>query len=261
MRLLILSAVAALFFGPAALAHDFWLQPETFNVVAERAVPVTLQVGHGSERQRSKLPLRRIVRFFAVAPDGGQTDLKGALTLGAPDADGALTFSAPGAHLVVLETDHGGRSVLSPARFRAYVAEEGLTPALSTPGDTRERAERYARNAKLLMQAGEGDGAIALRPVGLSLEIVPEALPKSGEPLPIRVIYRGEPLAGALVKLTDLDQDAKALAEQRTDVQGRTSFSLPSSGQFLLNVVWTRPLEGEDVDFETVFSSLTFAAP
>ena len=32
-------------------------------------------------------------------------------------------------------------------------------------------------------------------------------------------------------------------------------------GNWLLNVMWTTPLSGEGIDFDTVFSSLSFAVP
>lgn len=100
------------------------------------------------------------------------------------------------------------------------------------------------------------------KPVGLPLEIVPEAnpyaLPRKST-LPVQVLYEGHPLPGALVKLTDLSQDASPFEMHLTDHGGRASFTLPSSGKWLLNVIWTKPLpRSQETDFETVFSSLSF---
>ena len=118
-----------------ATAHDFWIQPEAFQAPAGAPTTITLQVGHGAERQRSQLPMRRIQRFAAVGPDGVTRDMRSALDLGGATADGALTFDAPGGHVLVLETDSRARSNLPADRFRAYAEEEGLTPALATrPG-------------------------------------------------------------------------------------------------------------------------------
>ena len=118
------------------------------------------------------------------------------------------------------------------------------------------------------MQVGKADPAAksaATRPLGLTLEIVPEKNPytlAAAQKLPVRVFYEGKPLAGALVKLTKLDQDAKPMAMQRTDAAGRTAFSLPRAGKWQLNVVWTKPLAGNPkAEFETVFSSLAFGYP
>jgi uncharacterized GH25 family protein len=161
----------------------------------------------------------------------------------------------------VLETDSRARSNLPADRFRAYAEEEGLTPALA-PRVGAAVSERYSRNAKAIVQVGKGGQAQVTRPVGLPLEIVPDVPPGGGPALPVRVFYQGRPLPGALVKLTDLDRDATPLEMRRTDDEGRASFAVPARGRWRLNVVWTKPLPaGEDAEFETVFSSLSFATP
>jgi uncharacterized GH25 family protein len=77
----------------------------------------------------------------------------------------------------------------------------------------------------------------------------------------VRVLYEGRPLAGALVKLTDLAHDAAPLEQHRTDGEGRAGFVMPTGGAWMMDVVWTKPLTDEGVDFETVFSSLSFGFP
>jgi uncharacterized GH25 family protein len=103
------------------------------------------------------------------------------------------------------------------------------------------------------------------KPIGLPLEIVPEenpyGAPRSAS-LPVRVIYAGRPLAGALFKLTNLENDASPFEVHLGDRDGRASFTMPSSGTWLLNVIWTKVLPpAEETDFETVFSSLSFGFP
>ena len=78
----------------------------------------------------------------------------------------------------------------------------------------------------------------------------------------MRVLYERHPLAGALIKLTDLAHDAEPFESHVTDAEGRAEFTLPEKGAWLLNVVWTTPKPaGENTDFETVFSSLSFGFP
>jgi len=129
-------------------------------------------------------------------------------------------------------------------------------------------SERYGRCAKAIVQVGRlgaGPQTVVKMPLGLPLEIVPEAnpydVPRPAR-LPVRVIYAGRPLAGALVKLTKLEADASPLDVRLTDHEGRASFTMPSSGSWLLNVIWTKPLpRAAEADFETVFSSLSFGFP
>lgn len=261
-------AVLAWIALPAA-AHDFWLQPQAYWSASATLVPLTLQVGHGPYRQRSPIPARRIVRFQAIGPDGGVIDLRTRLHLGAAsDADASLT--APGTHMLVLETDDRAVTSLPAIRFNDYLHAEGLTPALAererTHRTDRDGAERYSRHAKALVQIGtQADANAATRALGMPLEIVPEhspyALPHQ-DTLPVRVLYLGRPLPGALVKLTRLEHDESPLETHRTDAAGRATFTVPANGSWLLNVIWTRPLPpGEDVDFETDFASLSFGYP
>jgi uncharacterized GH25 family protein len=256
--------------APAADAHDFWVQPQQYWSQPDASIPVTLQVGHGAERQRSQIRSSRISRFAAFAPDGTSHDVRSKLHLRGASDDGQLRFDAPGAYVIVLETDNGGRSALPAHRFNDYARDEGLTPAL----DYRERAgkmtadtaESYRRVSKAIVQSGavdSGSQAHVTTPLGLVLEIVPERSPYAGgEDLPVRVFFEGQPLAGALVKLIQLEHDDAPIAERRTDSSGHASFPLTRSGNWLLNVVWTKPAAAPaDVDFDTTFSSLTFGFP
>ena len=171
--------------------------------------------------------------------------------------------------MLVLETDNRAESHLPSLRFNDYLKVEGLTPAL----ERRRREHRmdydeteiYSRRAKVIMQAGAFDAtaqAPVTEPIGLPLEIVPEvnpyALPRPSA-LPVRIVYQGNALAGATVKLTDLDHDENPVEIHVTDGTGRAIFALPVHGRWLLNVIWTRalPADGE-ADYETDFSSLSF---
>lgn len=250
----------------AAQAHDFWIQPQAFAVEAGGATAITLQVGDGAERQRSSIPRRRIARFEALTPDGTVRDLAGALTLGARGGDTAARFEAPGAHVLVLATDAEGRSRLPAEKFNAYLVEEGLIPALEARKragrSERDGSERYRRAAKAIVQVGDGEGA-AMRPAGLPLEIVPLAWPRTeAGRLPVRVLFEGKALAGALVKLTELTElagGAGPQASRRTDAAGEAVFAAPSAGAWRLSVVWTKPLGPDaDADFETTFATLSF---
>lgn len=269
-RALMAAGALSLASGPQiAAAHEFWIQPERFWLPVDTTTPMTLQVGTGTERQRSQLLPRRVLRFDATASGGEPQDLRAVLTLGAPAADGVLSFARPGAYVVTLRSDANAQSHLSAARFNAYAEEEGLTPAVEARAakglQAIDASERYSRQTKALVQVGDGGHQdVITRPVGLTLEIVPEvspyALPRPSI-LPVRVLYEGRPLAGALVKITDLAHDAAPLEQHRTDGEGRAGFAMPRGGTWMMDVVWTKPLTDEGVDFETVFSSLSFGFP
>ena len=128
--------------------------------------------------------------------------------------------------------------------------------------------ERYSRAAKSIVLVGRHNRQVqrhVTQPLGLKLEIVPQVSPYA-EPqplrLPVRVLYEGRPLSGALVKLMNLAEDLTGANESVTDDAGLASFSMPTRGSWLVSVVWTRRLDdAADADYETTFSSLTFGFP
>jgi uncharacterized GH25 family protein len=266
-----LAAIQLALAAPVANAHDFWLQPRDFRIDAGVTTPFTLQVGHGPFRQRSPIPMRRIERLDVVSADGSR-DIRSRLRLGGEQDDGDVAFGKDGTYVLVVQTDDQAQSHLPAIRFNDYVRAEGLTPALvlreRTQRTDTEGAENYRRVAKAIVQVGArsaDDDAHVTKAIGLPLEIVPEknpyALPHGGS-LPVRVVYERRPLAGALVKLTDLGRDAEPFETRVTDAEGRVEFTLPDAGTWLVNVIWTKPKPpGGDTDFETVFSSLSFRLP
>src|SRR3569832_224200 len=155
--------VGLVLISSSAVAHDFWIQPDSYRSEPGISVPVTLQVGHGPSRQRSQLPLRRITRFAAITPDGAAVVLRGGLNLGAATEDGEVQFQAPGTYVVALETDNHARTL------------DGL--------------ESYSRHSKALLQIGASASTRATEPLGMPLEIVPDTNPyAAGKTLPIHVL-------------------------------------------------------------------------
>lgn len=265
------AGLAALLLGLSAAAHDFWVQPFKFWIPANSAVMTTLTVGHGEFRQRWNAEVDRVLRFNDVGPGGVVTDHLRELETGDMNHDHMLAFGGQGTHVLVLQTGYA-ESVLPSIRFNDYIKQEGLTPAI----DLRARSktedqpgrEIYSRRAKALVQVGPASAQPqpwALKPVGLSLEIVPDANPYAvgaGQDLPVHVLLDGKPLPGALVMLNNLDFDGRPLATAKTDSAGRAAFKTPRTGSWQLNVLWTKPLKGNPkADYDTTFSSLTFGFP
>lgn len=252
-------------------AHDFWIQPDAYRAIAGVPVRLTMWVGHGADRQKWAVASSRLLKLFGRSANG-DTDYRNTLPSGPITGEIDLQFNGSGLQIIALESGHAS-SELPAIRFNDYVEKEGLTPArehrertgmMGTPG-----REIYSRRAKALIQvdgAAAGDAALATASIGLTLEIVPVSDPfaaDGGAQLPVRVLYEGAPLGGALVKLTNLDFDSHSVAEVRTDDSGTAVFQTPGKGKWLFNVVWTKPIAGNpEAEFETVFSSLTleFAA-
>ena len=77
--------------------------------------------------------------------------------------------------------------------------------------------------------------------------------------LPLRIYFRGKPLAGARVTVHRVDADIEKLQTVVSDAEGRAGFTVAPVGAWKANVVWTQPIIGhERAQFETIFTSLSF---
>ena len=252
---------AAIATASPALAHDVWMQADRFQVPVGTEVPYRVFVGHGAAREPWDVPGDRVASLRSIGRDGSivLNPVKSSI--------GKIRFQKPGTYIVAM-VSNTTLSDLPSLRFNDYAASEGLTPAITLRERLRQTGQNgrevYSRRTKMLIKVGSGRNAElhVTQPVGLSLEIVPQRDPfvtKAGQPLPVQILYQGRPLAGATVKLNNLDADAQPIAKGLTDQTGTVAFPHPGTGRWQFNVVWTRPIIGSrDAEFETTFSSLTF---
>jgi len=266
IRALAVALLAAAAAGPAQ-SHEFWVEPAQFWIAPGAPTPLALMVGVGDDRARWTVAPAKAAQLRVHSATGVAEALQRLRPPGG-DADAVLTLPARGLSLIAFES-RNSFSTLPAARFHSYLNDEGMEAIVALRTSRGQAAkpgrERYSRRAKALVQVGgvigERDAATAMAPLGQTLEIVPERNPyalAAGQPLPVRVLYRGRPLPGALLKLFSLDLGQKPLAQQRTGADGRAAFTVPQQGDWLVSVVWTQPVTAPDADFETIFSSLSF---
>jgi uncharacterized GH25 family protein len=249
LALMLLSA------SPAA-AHEFWIEPSTFRPEPERKVEFFLRAGELGKAEPVPRRESRIERFELVGARG-VTPIRGAE---GRDPAGEATTSGEGPWVAVLRS-RPLSITLDPAKFEAYLREEGLEhviAARAAKGQTRvDGREIYSRCAKALLGTG------ADRVLGLRLELVAEKDPAAlgaDRSLPVRLEFEGKPLAGALVLARSKGAGDRPL-RGRTDTEGRVIFQLDGAGPWLVSSVHMVPApDGVDSDWESLWASLTFRA-
>lgn len=253
----------ALIASPAA-AHDFWIELDRSKVAADEAVlTASFKIGEAANPEDWNTRVERIVALRSYGPDGKVRDQQAEITPGEPGS-ATIRLEGEGTHIVTLESTPS-ESDLPAAEFKDYAKHEGLAAVLAWREANGQSAkngrELYARRAKALVQLGSKPSDTVSAPLGLSLEVVPERNPlllKDGEPLPVRLYYRGKPLAGAMLRAEPLSA-ATPSASQITDSEGRARFALPRPGKWKIATVWSTPIVGNPkADFDTLFASLTF---
>lgn len=158
---------------------------------------------------------------------------------------------------------------LAAKDFNSYIRGEGFKRVIrlrEQRGRTQaEGRELYSRYAKLLV----GDAGLdATRALGHELEIVPDKNPsdlRAGDSIPVRILFRGRPLAGARVSAIYEGAELKGHeypVTSETDEQGRVVLKLDRSGLWYVRLIHMIPADGEkDADWRSFFATLTFRVP
>ncbi len=262
MRASVLAA-AVVFSAAPALAHDFWMEPSSFRPAVGSSVDVRLLVGEKFKGEPVPRNPAKIVQFVMLGPEGE------APVLGRPGDDpaGRAIVAAGGVHVIGYR---GNRSSieLEAGKFEKYLASEGLERIIALRAQRDEKGKKgrevYSRCAKALLTAGGEGGAGYDRVLGFTLELVPDKSPQdrgAPEGMPIRILYEGKPLEGALIVALSRDAPGDVIS-RRSDAEGRAVFPLKRAGVWLVKAVHMVPAPaGTDADWESLWASLIFEIP
>lgn len=257
-------------------AHDFWLIPNAFTIASGSVLEVRGQTS-------SRFPTSEV----AVTPDrvadarivdaSGTTHLRDISV-----ADQSLLIRepvrTPGQKIVAVTTKP--RSVRESAEgFRNYLVVEGAPEALERyeregklPTDSITR--RYAKYAKTMVEVGRDGPRAYEQVVGHPLEFVPLSDPaalRAGDTLRVRLLFRGQPLAGIKVHASGVPAGAgvaPAAAAERaqevtadTDARGVVRIPVGREGLWNARTLHIEPAPaGSGADWDTHWVSFVFSA-
>ena len=262
---------AALCSAMPVAAHEYWLAPSRYLPGPNRAIELSALAGTGFRGERKPFAPAHCVRLTVrairtldltpVAREGGYTWARFA-----PSDSGGAMFA--------FESDFTAIT-LPAATFDSYLVTEGLEgPRAARANDPKVAGtpgrERFRRCAKAWVTGS--DASRATMPMGLPLEVVPVTMPGQSAQLRVRILWLGQPLAGALVRTwrtpaaadespTDAEsRDSLGVVwQQRTNASGETTVPAQQPGEWLVSVVHMIP--GSDrtaADWESTWASLTF---
>ncbi|ATF18442.1 DUF4198 domain-containing protein [Phaeobacter gallaeciensis] len=272
----ILLALAATTLGRAALAHEFWIAPEKYQVKLGASVQADLRNGQVFSGARLAYFDRNIARFEVwnqaeAHPYSGRMGDLPALQLEAP-AEGLL--------VVAHETTPDHLTYDSWEDFVKFAAHKDF-PDIEQRHSARNLprtgfAERYTRHAKSLIAVGNGAGSD--RAIGMLTEFVALANPYSDDlstGLPVELRFQNRPRADAQVEVFErAPDDTVSVTLIRTDADGRAVVPVKSGHIYLLDAVVLRPVDPEAASrndsatkgqptpvWQTHWAALTFAVP
>ncbi|MGR3623073.1 DUF4198 domain-containing protein [Pseudophaeobacter sp.] len=254
-----------------ASAHEFWIEPEKYQVNSDDSLKLGLRNGQMFKGARLPYFANRTRRFDWIQGDqltpyqGRMGDMPAMV----------LQDVQPGLLIALHETTPDLITYDSWDKFAEFAEEKGF-------GAMRDRqarrglpengfVERYSRHAKLLVSVGHGAGRD--RAFGLETEFVAlqnpyalsprEAQGETAANLPLRLLYQANPRANAQVEIYERAPDGavrRSLAQ--TDAKGEVQVPLRSNHSYLLNAVVLRPVSNDpEAVWETLWASLVFALP
>lgn len=253
----------ALIAGVQLIAHDLWIEPSAFLLEAGKPLSVKLRVGVDLLGDPVPRDTAQIDRFIAVDAEGSRP-IPGRDGM---DPAGLWRATTPGLTIIGYSSKPSS-IVLTGQKFHEYLAEEGLEAIAALRAQRNqtgaEAREDFSRCAKALLWSGPSNAAQTDRALGFTLELIAERNPyvmRPGQELPVRLVYRDQPLSGALVvAINKRDPSVKLTARSGKD--GRATFRLSQPGMWLIKAVhMTEAPAGGAAQWASFWASLTFQLP
>ena len=244
-----------LLIGSALWSHDFWIEPSSFRPAANG--PLLLRLWVGPAFQGEPMPrLDTLMVRFNLWDSEGERGVPGRE---GTDPAGALLAGKVGP-LWIYYFSRASSVVLEGAKFETYLKDEGLEEISrfrALRGETASSAkDNFVRCAKAFLSVGGPTGNRDYdHGFGLPLELMLEADPSASEQLPVRLVYQGKPVQGALVTVFHKNSPVPK-ASLRTDAKGRVLLPLDGSGMWLVKSTHMEP-DG-DGQWNSYWASLTF---
>lgn len=242
-------------------AHEFWVEPLSYQVQLGDEVRLDLRVGQMLQGRSYPYLSHKFARYEL-------TDETGVRALSGNEGDlpsVVYKASVPGLHVVAYHALPERLTYDDFESFVAFVEEEGLATIIARH---HERGlpetgftEAYSRNAKALVQVGPMIDEQTDRVTGLPFELVALENPYSKrDKLSVRLLWQGVKVPGAQVALFHRIASGEVVrSTYRTDLDGVVSIPLMSGGTYLLSAVHLEERSAESGEvWHSTWASLAF---
>jgi uncharacterized GH25 family protein len=259
-------AAMVMLFAAVASAHEFWIEPTTFNPAPNQPVSLGLRVG---ERFKGEPVVRDPLKIESFVVRGPHYFTK--LVEGEPGAEpaGVVTLEHHGMHIVGFRNKRT-HIELEADKFEEYLKSEGLDRVIQARKERGESnkpgREVYSRAAKTILNVGE-PSAMAMEPnFRYTFEIVPLRNPATirlgHDDLTVRCVQQGAVPVKKLAVFAERRDDPSEPLRTETDDDGRATFRFDRPGVWMVRAILMTPAaEGLDADWESIWATLVFEIP
>ena len=248
--------ISLLIFAPQASAHNLWLGLDHYDQRKGDTAKVFLYMGHSLPFSDLGRP-EKMKDFFYVEPTGKKKNfiLK--------KYDPKSFFNEVGVDLNIREKG-------------TYLAVAAMKPLFvsKTPEGNKRKSKKELSNAiscrhvefftKAVFYAGKPGGSAYKTVLEHTLEMIPQKDPcllKAGDHLPLKVYFKGKPLAGELVYATDVGFSTRAEYPftAKTDADGIVNIRITQPGIWWVKIPLKKAREDKsECDVDQYATILTF---
>ena len=249
----------------AALAHEFWLQPQQFIFNKGETASIRFNAGENFTGENWTGNKSRVQTLIHYLPSGKRADVSALLSDNKGDSL-QLPLQEEGTHMVVFNSVNSFIN-LEPEKFNEYLKEDGLNNAAKYRKQHNEEningKEYYQRSVKTLLQVGNIKTNKILEKTVLPLDIVPSkniyaATDKTK--MKFTVFFKQEPLPNTSVRVWR-NYPGQALITKKftTNRKGQITADISLPGQWMVSCVhMERNTADTTADWQSYWASVTF---
>jgi uncharacterized GH25 family protein len=258
--------VALLLLGAAvASAHDMFVKPARFFVAENAEVIVRVLNGTFSKSENSIARVR--VRDISVVGPERRQQLDTAVWSAEGDTSTFRVRTGVTGTYVLAASTRPSVIALEAKDFNLYLREDGIPDVLEArrqAGELDQPArERYSKHVKALIQVGQERSEHFAAELGYPAELVPLDNPYAlarGRTLRVRTLVDGQPAANQFVLYGGRTPNGGRMAQRsvRSDSTGVARIGLRGRGTWYVKFINMAQVQGDTVDYESKWATLTF---
>jgi len=243
-----------------AWAHDCWIQPNHFKLGLDSILIIRLLVGHQMKTDKELALEKKMTPRLTLQTRTGTKNLipmseEGSLPLL------SLKPEFTGTGLVAMDRDFTD-IVLENDKFTSYISGEHHSQWTDrvNANPRGKQKEEYARCVKTLVHVGEDPPCpeVASLETGQRLEILLLSSPWQAEPVRVKVLFDGKPLAEKTVTAF-VSNDSMVSQTAVTTENGEAKFQYMGPGMWLVRLIHLFPCEDDrDMDWTSYWGAFCF---